>query len=258
MSTSAGVEMRAGSRSETSWAMGKLSVWSAASVSAGAEGLLGAHQTTTVKIAMAIAPTLAGRYRRTRGREGRAGANGSEGGVGANGSEGGVGTNGSGGGDGSKVSDSEDHLACALALGHRRKRAGGVVERKACGDVGLDLASRVKLEQSVRRGRNELRRSLLIQAPVESDHGIVLDQHVVRRRLRDAARGEADEHDPALEGYALRRTIVDVPTNRFEHHVGAATPSDLVDLLNEVLCLVVDSVVGADVVFDPVGGDVYD
>src|SRR5450759_1791417 len=105
MSTSAGVEMRAGSRSETSWAMGKLSVWSAASVSAGAEGLLGAHQTTTVKIAMAIAPTLAGRYRRTRGREGRAGANGSEGGVGASGSEGGVGANGSEGGVGANGSE---------------------------------------------------------------------------------------------------------------------------------------------------------
>src|SRR5450759_2790763 len=101
MSTSAGVEMRAGSRSETSWAMGKLSVWSAASVSAGVEGLLGAHQATTVKIAMAIAPKLAGRYRRTRGRRRGAGTNGSEGGVGTNGSDGGAGTNGSEGGVGS-------------------------------------------------------------------------------------------------------------------------------------------------------------
>src|SRR5450631_1022792 len=105
MSTSAGVEMRAGSRSETSWAMGKLSVWSAARVSAGAEGLLGAHQTTKVKIAMAIAPMLAGRYRRPRGREGRAGTNGSEGGVGTNGSEGGVGTTGRRGGVGASGSE---------------------------------------------------------------------------------------------------------------------------------------------------------
>src|SRR5438874_9961177 len=47
MSTSAGLEMRAGSRSETSWAMGKLSVWSAASGSGEGAGLLFGLQATT-------------------------------------------------------------------------------------------------------------------------------------------------------------------------------------------------------------------
>src|SRR6266550_2168947 len=50
MSTSAAVEIRAGSKSTTSWAMGKLSVWSAANGSGEGVGLLFGLQATAARI----------------------------------------------------------------------------------------------------------------------------------------------------------------------------------------------------------------
>src|SRR6266700_5417855 len=52
MSTSVGDEMWAGSRSATSFAIGKLSVWSAASTSAGGGGVLGLQTATRKRAAM--------------------------------------------------------------------------------------------------------------------------------------------------------------------------------------------------------------
>src|SRR5450759_5887581 len=161
MSTSAGAEMSAGSRSETSCETGKLSVWSAARISAGGEEVGLPRITTSSRAINAIAtPAVAGTYRRTPGR----GA--------------------TGGGTGS---DSEDHLAGALAFGHRGQRSRRFAEWEPDGHVRLDLACRVKVEQSACRGGDELGRALCVQAPVKSHHGVVLDQHVVGGGLRDAA-----------------------------------------------------------------------
>jgi hypothetical protein len=55
MSTSVGDDIIAGSRSPTSWAMGKLSVWSVASTSLGDGGVLGVH-TATITAALKAAP----------------------------------------------------------------------------------------------------------------------------------------------------------------------------------------------------------
>src|SRR6266568_8111863 len=56
MSTSAAVEIRAGSKSATSWAMGKLSVWSAASGSGEGVGLgFGLQETTAMTTAISQA-----------------------------------------------------------------------------------------------------------------------------------------------------------------------------------------------------------
>src|ERR1700693_5105905 len=131
MSTSAGAEMSAGSRSATSWKIGKLSVWSAASGSAGADEVLGLPtRTTSSRPINAIAtPTLPGRYRRTPERGALGGAT---------------------------SSDSEDHLARALALGHRCQRARCLAQRKPNGDVWLDLSRVIKVEQRAGRGWNEL------------------------------------------------------------------------------------------------------
>src|SRR4029077_17066946 len=111
MSTSAGVEINAGSRSATSLAMGKLSVWSAASASAG--GGVGLFGLQTASNSTAASRTL---------------------------------------------SDSEDHLAGALPLRHHRERPRRLGQRQPRGNVGLDLARRIKLEQALRRRGYELRR----------------------------------------------------------------------------------------------------
>src|SRR5437762_8390818 len=73
MSTSAAVEIRAGSKSETSWAMGKLSVWSAANGSGEGAGLLFGLQATAARIA-AISQAGARIGGRLTGAAGRAGS----------------------------------------------------------------------------------------------------------------------------------------------------------------------------------------
>src|SRR5713226_3549987 len=91
MSTSVGDDISAGSRTATSWAIGRLSVWSVASTSAGGrESLLRGPTTTTTNrpINATATPALAGTYRRNPGR---------------------------GRGAGTTGSDSEDYLARALA-----------------------------------------------------------------------------------------------------------------------------------------------
>src|SRR5260370_33366600 len=97
----------------------------------------------------------------------------------------------------------------------------------------LDLAGHIKVEQRAGRGWNELRGASCVKAPVEPDDGIVLDQHVVGRRLRDAPRGKADDHDPSLEGDALDRTVVDVAADRVEHHAATSPSGEAIDLFSE-------------------------
>src|ERR1700731_2174501 len=96
---------------------------------------------------------------------------------------------------------------------------------------------------------------------MKPDDGVVLDEEVVRRRLRDPARREPDYDDAPLKGDALGRAIVDIPTDRIENDVGAATSREFLDLFGEVLRLVVDRIVGAKLQADrgllvrPCGGD---
>ncbi len=80
--------------------------------------------------------------------------------------------------------------------------------------------------------------------------GVVLDQYVVGGGLGYAAAGEADDDDPALECDAFGRAVVNVSADRVEHHVGAPTSGDLLDLFHEVLRLVVQGVVRAKLTAD--------
>src|SRR6202521_910448 len=263
MSTSAGAEMSAGSRSATSWKMGKLNVWSAASFSGGGDAPLGVPRITTINTAInpIATPAGAGRYRRKPGGGDAEGATGSRAtGAGARGSGAtGSGASGSGAigsgatgsgatgatGSGATGSDSEDHLAGALALRHGRKGPRSLGERKPDRNVWLDLPRVVQVEEGAGGGRNEFRRALRVQAPVEPDHGVVLDEHMVCGGLRNAAGGEADDHDPSFECDALGRAVVNIATDRVEHDIGAATFGDPLDLFHEILRLVVDRGVGA-------------
>src|SRR5438270_13404890 len=72
MSTSAEAEISAGSKSATSCAIGKLSVWSAARGSGAGRALLGlpTMRTRSKAIKPTAIPALAGRYRGTRKRGG--------------------------------------------------------------------------------------------------------------------------------------------------------------------------------------------
>ena len=85
---------------------------------------------------------------------------------------------------------------------------------------------------------------------MEADDGIVLHQHVVCCCLRDAARGEADDDDSALERDALGGPVVHVTAHRIEDDVGAAAASQPLDLLGKILGLVVDRVIGAELPAD--------
>ena len=87
---------------------------------------------------------------------------------------------------------------------------------------------------------------LAVQAPVQADDAVVLDQQVVGRRLGDAAAGEPDDDEPALEGDALARLVEDVAADRVVDDVGAVPAGDLLDDRDEVLGRVVDDVVGAE------------
>ena len=87
---------------------------------------------------------------------------------------------------------------------------------------------------------------------MQADDGVVLDQRVVHRGGRDPARGEADDHQPALEGDALGGAVVDVTAHRVVDDVGARAAGEVLDRLDEVALLVVEGEVGAQL---PAEGD---
>ena len=111
--------------------------------------------------------------------------------------------------------------------------------------MGLDLTGEVEPEQLPGRVGDQLRRLLVVEAPVKAHDRVVLDQGVVDRRGRDAAGCETDHHQPALEGYALGRAVVDVAADRVVDHVRARPRGEVLDRLNEVVVLVVDGEVRA-------------
>src|SRR5258708_12114586 len=80
---------------------------------------------------------------------------------------------------------------------------------------------------------------------MQTEHRVVLDEHVVDGGLRDAPRGEADDHDPPLEGDAFGRAVVHVAPDRVEHDVVPPTIGEPLDLFHEVVGLGVYGVVGA-------------
>src|SRR5260370_14469621 len=145
MSMSMGDDICAGSRSATSCAMGKLSVWSLASTSdAGGAGFLSGLTTMTSSrpINATATPALPGRKRRSRERER---------------------------GDGATGSDSEDHLAGALAAGDHRQRCRGLGHGDASGDERLDPAGLIEVHQLL-VGRTDQRwRAPRGKAPMQPD-----------------------------------------------------------------------------------------
>src|SRR6266851_577502 len=155
MSMSVGDDIWAGSRSATSCAMGKLSVWSLASTSdaRGAAFLSGPTTMTSSRPINATAtPALPGKKRRTRERER---------------------------GDGATGSDSEDHLARALAACDHRQRCRGLRKRNACGDERLDLPRLIEVHQLLGGRTDQLRRAPRVQAPMQPDDRVVLDEQVI-------------------------------------------------------------------------------
>src|SRR5712691_6599619 len=145
MSMSVGDDICAGSRSATSCAMGKLSVWSLASNSdaVGAGFLSGPTSTTSTRPINATAtPALPGKKRRNRERER---------------------------GDGATGSDSEDHLAGALAAGDHRQRCRGLRKGDACGDERLDLPRLIEVHQLLGGRTDQLRRTPRVKAPMQPD-----------------------------------------------------------------------------------------
>ena len=81
---------------------------------------------------------------------------------------------------------------------------------------------------------------------MQPDHGVVLDQHVVRARLRDLPGREAHHDQTALEGDALRRALEGVAPNRVVDDVGAMTAGEVLHRLGDVLLVVLDHQVGAE------------
>src|SRR5713226_3829073 len=144
MSMSVGDDICAGSRSATSCAMGKLSVWSLASNSdaVGAGFLSGPTSTTSSRPINATAPAFVGKKRRNRERER---------------------------GDGATGSDSEDHLAGAFAAGDHRQRCRGLRKGDACGDERLDLAGLIEIHQLLGGRTDQLWRAPRVKAPMQPD-----------------------------------------------------------------------------------------
>ena len=61
-----------------------------------------------------------------------------------------------------------------------------------------------------------------VAAPVEADHGRVLDQQMVRRNLRNLPGGEADREDPRLRTAGAQRRPERIAADRIKDHVHAA------------------------------------
>src|SRR6266852_3954946 len=145
MSMSVGDDICAGSRSATSCAIGKLSVWSLASNSVpGEAGFLSGPTTMTISrpINATATPALPGKKRRNRERER---------------------------GDGATGSDSEDHLAGAFAAGDHRQRCRGLRKGDACGDERLDLAGLIEIHQLLGGRTDQLWRAPRVKAPMQPD-----------------------------------------------------------------------------------------
>ncbi len=70
---------------------------------------------------------------------------------------------------------------------------------------------------------------MTVGAQGETEHGAVLDQQDVGRRLRDAPRGEADDDDAPLPRDAAQRRVEGVPAYRVVDHVAAAPAGELID-----------------------------
>src|SRR5207237_248294 len=118
-------------------------------------------------------------------------------------------------------------------------------QRQLLRDVGLDPAFPVHLQKILHRRRDQLGRAPRVEAPVQADDGVVLDERVVERGRRDTAGRETDNDDAALKGDAFGGTVVDVAADRVEDDVRAAAAGDGLHLFGEVVRLVVDRVVGA-------------
>ena len=87
---------------------------------------------------------------------------------------------------------------------------------------------------------------LLVQAPVQAEDRVVLDERVVEARLGHPSAGEADDDDPPLEGDALGARGVRRAAHRVVDDVRAVPLGGPREFLGEVLLAVIDHDVGAE------------
>src|SRR5680860_1008252 len=120
------------------------------------------------------------------------------------------------------------------------------VEAESLADQRLDQPVRGELGQLVMAGAHQSRVLLRVEAPVQAEDRVVLDQGVVERGRLNLPSREADHEDPALEGNALGRALVGVSTDRVEHDVSPTTSGDLLDHCDEVLAVTVHDHVSAE------------
>jgi len=112
-------------------------------------------------------------------------------------------------------------------------------------DVWADLSFRIEVKQRLRAFGDELRRSLSVETPVQTQHRVVLDQHVIGGHRLDASRGEPDHDDATFERDAFGRSLEHVTADRIVDDVGAPALGGLLDHVDKVLGVVVDREVGA-------------
>src|SRR5438045_3081373 len=74
-----------------------------------------------------------------------------------------------------------------------------ILERGLATDVGTDLSLCVKLQQLSRALRDQLGHSLAVQAPMQPEHRVVLDQEMIGGDCLHSPRRKTDHHHPTLE-----------------------------------------------------------
>ena len=121
----------------------------------------------------------------------------------------------------------------------------GPVERHALADQRLDGAPGGQLGQLLVAVLDQLRVLGVVQAPVQAEDRVVLHQGVVEAGAGDGAAGEADDHDPALEGDDLGGLGVGLAADGVVDHVRAAAAGGLLHGGDDVLAPPVDHDVAA-------------
>src|SRR5439155_1675016 len=88
--------------------------------------------------------------------------------------------------------------------------------------------------------------ALVIESRVESDDRVVLDQHMVRPGLRQLTRRESHHDQATFERDAFGGTVEHVTSDRVIDDIGSMAFGEVLHRLDEVICLVVDRVVCAE------------
>src|SRR6185437_60343 len=150
----------------------------------------------------------------------------------------------------SSPSHGEDYLAGGFARLEQVERLRYLAEIEGVRHMRLELALLEPAEELREGVRHELGLVATIGAPEESDDVDVLHQHDVRRYLRDAAAGEADDDDASLPGDRAQALIEGVAADRIIDDIDAAAAGDVLDAVADLLARIVDEVIGAGTLGD--------